>query len=91
MRFFNLMNLRDVILYLFPTLVFILIFGAFLGYTHIRGKDSEERMNRIENRFPEGIEDRNAPFPLGMTLTIVGTVLWAFFYILGHGLLGVKI
>lgn len=91
MRLFSLMNLRDVFLYLFPTLVFILIFGAFLGYAHFRGKDSEERMNRIENRFAEGIEDRNAPFPIGMTLTIVGTVLWAFFYILGHGLLGVKI
>jgi hypothetical protein len=29
--------------------------------------------------------------PVAMTLIIIGTVVWAFFYILVHGLLEVKI
>ena len=91
MHYFPLRNLQDVFLYLFPTLVFLIIFGLFLGYTHFHTKDSDERARRILYRFPGGIEDRNAPFPLAMTLTIVGTVLWGFFYILFHGLLGVRI
>ena len=91
MHYFPLRNLQDVFLYLFPTLAFLIIFGLFLGYTHFHTKDSDERTRRILYRFPGGIEDRNAPFPLAMALTIAGTVLWGFFYILFHGLLGVKI
>ncbi|MGD8366170.1 MAG: hypothetical protein PVG78_00900 [Desulfobacterales bacterium] len=91
MHYFPLRNLQDVFLYLFPTLIFLIIFGLFLGYTHFHTKNSDKRLKEILYRFPGGIEDRNAPFPLAMTLTIVGTVVWAFFYILFHGLLGVKI
>ena len=91
MHYFPLRNLQDVFLYIFPTLAFLLLFGVFLGYSHFSGKDDEARHKRIIYRYPDGIEDRDAPFPLGMTLTVVGTVLWAFFYILFHGLLEVKI
>ena len=52
---------------------------------------AEERKQKIIYRFPEGIEDRNAPFPLVMMLIIAGTLAWVFFYIVGTGLLGVKI
>ena len=91
MHFFPLHNLQDVFVYLFPTLLFLVIFGLFLGYIYFHGKDSDERSKQIVYRFPGGIEDRDAPFPLAMTLTIAGTVLWVFFYILFVGLLGVKI
>ena len=91
MHFFPLRNLQDVFVYLFPTLVFLLVFWLFLGYVHFEGKNSVERRDRIIYRFPGGIEDRNAPFPLAMTLTIAGVVVWAVLYILFHGLLGVKI
>ncbi|MGD8981692.1 MAG: hypothetical protein PVH67_07975 [Desulfobacterales bacterium] len=91
MRFFNLLNFQHIVMYLFPTLIFIVMFGLALAYSHLKSDDAEERKKKIIYRFPEGIEDRNAPFPLFMTLTIAGSVIWVFFYILVTGLLGVKI
>lgn len=77
--------------YLFPTLVFMVVFGVGLAYAHLHSKDAEERKTKIIKRFAEGIEDRDAPYPLVMILIIAGAVIWGFFYILMHGLLGVKI
>ena len=91
MRHFNLLNFQHIVLYVLPTLIFILIFGLALDYSHLKSEDSEERKQKIIYRFPEGIEDRDAPFPLSMMLIISGTILWVFFYILGTALLGVKI
>lgn len=91
MRFFHLLNFQHIIAYVFPTLIFLVIFGLALGYRHLQSDHAEERKKKIIYRFPEGIEDRNAPFPLAMILIIAGTVAWVFFYILAHGLLGVKI
>ena len=91
MRLFTLLNFQHTVLYLFPALIFIIIFGMALAYSHFHTQDSEERKTRIHSRYPEDIEDRDAPFPLALILIIVGTVLWSFFYILGIGLLEVKI
>ena len=91
MRFFELVNLQDMALYFFPAVLAILIFGIALGYVHFRTARSEDRMKRSYYTFPEDIEDRQAPFPLALTLIIAGTVVWAFFYILVIGLWGVRI
>jgi hypothetical protein len=91
MRFFDLLNFQHIVLYVLPTLIFMVVFGLALAYAHFRRKDSEERQKAIYYTFAEGIQDRNAPFPLALTLIILGTVLWAFFYILGIGVLAVKI
>lgn len=91
MRFYHLLNFQHVILYIFPTLIFMLVFGAGLAFTHFRREDSDRRMHEIYGRYPENIQDREAPFPLIMTLIIAGVLLWGVFYILGIGLLGVKI
>jgi hypothetical protein len=91
MRIFEVLNTQHVVMYLFPTLAFILIFAAGLGYLHIRRRVSEERLTRIIEKYPGGIEGRNAPFPLMLTLTIAGTVVWCLLYILLTGLLKVKI
>ena len=91
MRLFDLLNLQHVVLYVFPTLMFILIFASALGFIHLNTRDAEARRRNITYRFADDIKDRNAPFPLVMTLVIVGTVVWAFFYILITGLSGVKI
>ncbi len=91
MRFFELLNLQHVIAYVFPALLFMLVFWAALAGSHFHTRRSEARKAEITHRFPAGIEDRNAPFPLVMILIIGGTVAWMFFYILLHGLLGVKI
>jgi len=91
MRFFHLLNFQHLMLYIFPTLVFMVVFGVGLTYQHFRGKDAEARKKQITYRFADGIEDRDAPFPLIMVLIIAGTVAWAFLYILFTGLLEVKI
>lgn len=91
MRFFELVNLQDMVLYFFPAVLAILVLGIALGYVHFRTARSEERMRRSYYTFPEDIEDRQAPFPLSLILIIAGTAVWAFFYILVIGLWGVKI
>ena len=91
MRLFNLLNFQHVMAYIFLTLIFILVFGLTLAYSHLQSDDAEERKQKIIYRFPENIEYRNAPFPLAMTLIIAGSVIWLFFYILVTGLLGIKI
>ena len=77
--------------FVFPTLLFMVVFGVGLAWMHLHSKDAEARKTRISGRFAEGIEERNAPFPLVMMLIIAGAVTWGFFYILMHGLLKVKL
>jgi hypothetical protein len=91
MRFFSLLSFQHIVLYVVPTLIFILLFGVGLGYTHFKGKDDVARKQRVIHRYPEGIEERDAPFPLLLVLIIAGTLLWMFLYIVGTGVLEVKI
>ena len=91
MRFFDLLSLQDIILYFFPAVLAVFIVGMALGYSHFRTPRSEERRQRVYYTFPEGIEDRQAPFPLALILIIAGAVAWAFCYILIIGMWGVKI
>ena len=91
MRFYHLLNLQNLYGFLFPTLVFMIVFGLALKYSHFNSEDAERRKKTIIYRFPDDIEDRDAPFPLSMTLIIAGAVLWVVSYILGYGLLEVPI
>ena len=91
MRLFELYGFQHIMAYLFPALIFIIVFALFLKFSHFHGKDSDRRTREIVKRAPDGIEGRNAPFPLAMTLTIAGTVVWGFLYIWFTGILGVKI
>jgi Na+/H+ antiporter NhaC len=91
MRIFEALNEQHMVMYLFPALVFILIFAAGLGFFYIRHRDSEERQSRIVESFAEKIEGRNAPFPLALALIIAGTVVWCLLYILYTATLKVKI
>ena len=91
MRLFELVGIEDFVLYFFPSLAFIFVFATGLSFAHFRGKGSEKKRNTIIEKFPGGIEGRNAPFPLILILIIAGTVVWALSYILFIGLLGVKI
>jgi hypothetical protein len=78
MRYFTLLGIQHFIMYLFPALATIVLFIIGLGYYYIRRKDSEDRKKRIIEEFPGGIQGRNAPFPLVVSLTIAGTVIWAY-------------
>ncbi len=91
MRFFGLLGFQHVVLFIFPTLVFVILFWVALKETHFHTRDSEERKSKVLHVFPGGIEERNAPFPLVLLLIIVGFALWAIFYTLGTGILGVRI
>ena len=91
LHFFELRNFQHFVLYLFPALAFVFLFAASLAFMYFRRRDSEEREKRITETYLGEIEERNAPFPLIAFLTILGTVLWLFFYILFTGVLGVKI
>jgi hypothetical protein len=91
MRFFALLNFQHLTLALFPTLLFIIVFALALGFCHFRRAGDALREQQILYRFPDGIEDRDAPFPLAMILIVLGAVVWAVGYILFTGILGVKI
>ncbi len=91
MRLFALLNFQHVMGYIFVGLLFMLVFGVALSFAHFRTENAQRRMTEIVGRFREGIQDRNAPYPLVMTMIIAGVFIWGFFYILMHGMLGVKI
>jgi hypothetical protein len=91
MRIFDVLNIQHFVMYLFPALAFILIFAAALGFVYVRRRTSEERVTRIIEEYPGGIEGRNAPFPLALALIIAGTLVWSLLYIVLTGLLRVKI
>jgi heme/copper-type cytochrome/quinol oxidase subunit 2 len=91
MRFFELLNFQDVVLYLLPAIIFLVVFGTALAYSHFNTRDSEARQEKIYGQYVEGFETKNGPFPLSLILIIIGTVVWAFLYTLIIGLLGVKI
>lgn len=91
MRFFALLNFQHVMLYLFPALIFIVIFGLALAGSYIKRADSAERLIAVRSRYPDGIESKNAPFPVALALIIAGTVVWGVGYIGFTALLGVKI
>jgi len=67
------------------------LFVLGLGFYHFKRKDSAERETRIIEEYPEGIQGRDAPFPIVLSLTIAGTVIWVLAYIIIIGVLGVKI
>ena len=91
MRFFALLNFQHLMAVIFPTLLFMVVFGVGLAFSHLRGDRDELRTKAVTERFADGIEGRNAPFPLFMILVIAGVLVWGFFYIVMHGVLGVKI
>lgn len=91
MRYFELLGIQHFFMYLFPAVATIVLFIIGLGFYHFNRKDSAERESRIIERYPGGIEGRDAPFPLLLYLIVAGTVVWVLAYILLIGFLKVKI
>lgn len=89
MRYFDLLGIQHLVLYLFPALVFVLLFFFGLRFSYIRTTHSQEQETRIVEKFPGGIEGRDAPFPLILLLTIAGTIAWGLLYIFFIGTRGV--
>jgi len=91
MRYFEVLSIQHFFMYLFPAIATIALFIIGLGFYHIQRKDSAERESRVVERYPGGIEGRNAPFPILAYLIIIGTIVWVLAYILLIGGLKVKI
>jgi hypothetical protein len=91
MRYFEVLGIQHFFMYLFPAIATIALFIIGLGFYHFNRKDSAEREARVIERYPGGIEGRNAPFPWIAYLIILGTIFWVFAYILLIGILKVKI
>ena len=91
MRYFQLLGIQHFVMYLFPALATVVLFIVGLGFYYINRKDAKERETRIIEEYPGGIQGRNAPFPLVLILTLVGTIVWGLAYIILIGTLGVKI
>ena len=91
MRYFELLNFQHFILYIFPAFITLLLIAVALKFSYFRDENSEKKLTRITHRYPQGIEERNAPFPLIISLIVIGTIVWVFAYILMVGLLGIKI
>ena len=91
MRYFELLGLQHVILFIFPTLIFMILFYLGITHAHFRGKKSKERLAKSVHSYSHGLESRNAPFPLILILVISGIVIWIFLYTIATGILGVKI
>ena len=71
---------------IFPALLCVVLVGIALSFSHFCGRASEERQIRVTGTYPDGIEERDAPFPLFLFLVILGTVLWGIAYIFMIGL-----
>ena len=91
MRYFEVLSIQHFFMYLFPAIAFIALFIIGLGFYYFNRKDSAQREARIIERFPGGIEGRNAPFPLIVYLVVFGTIIWVLAYIILIGVLKVKI
>lgn len=91
MHYFELRNFQHLMLSLLPTLLFVVLFGIGLSYMHFKHKDSDTKMRKVVHVYPGGIEERNAPFPVILTLVLFGTVLWGLLYIILYGVLEVRI
>ena len=91
MHYFLLRDIQHFVLYLFPALLCVFLLAAGLGYSHFRRRKAEEEETHVHRIYADGIVDAKGPFPLVLILVIVGTVLWAFLYILFSGLMEVRI
>ena len=91
MRYFEVLGIQHFYMYLFPAIAFIALFILGLGFYHFSRRDSAERESRIIERYPGGIEGRNAPIPIFLYLVLFGTIIWVVAYIVLIGVLKVKI
>lgn len=73
---------------LFPTLLFMLIFGVGLSFSHFR---SNKDQHKVVGEYADNIKERHGPFPLVMIWIIAGTFIWALAYILMYGLSEMKL
>lgn len=86
MRFFDLLDLQNLVLAIFLGLVaVVLVYLGFQSYTFSRRTRDAEK---IEEEFPGGIEVQNHPIPPFLIFVMIGFLLWAVAYVVLYGLRG---
>jgi hypothetical protein len=88
MRFFDLLNLRHVALFVFPTLIFVIVFAMALRRIYFRTDNSAKRLEEVRHVFPGNVGARNGPAPLALILIIAAFIIWALFYAVSMALMG---
>jgi len=91
MRFFALLNLQQVAAIIVITLIFLILFGVALSVLPMSGPRDRALSIKTAQRFSDGIEKGDGPFPLIISLLIGGTIVWALFYILFYRFSEVKL
>lgn len=91
MRFFELLNTQQVFALTLLAAIFAILFGTALWGLPMFGDKSRVPNSKIVQRFIDGIEKADGPFPMFMALLIGASVLWALYYILFYGLSEVKL
>ena len=90
MRFFELLALQHVVALVLTPLIFLVLFYLGLGYRATLAPRNDSGEEELQH-FNDGIAKANRPYPLIITLVILGTFLWAFFYILFYGISEVRL
>lgn len=86
MRFFDLLDLQNLVLAIFLGLVaVVLVYLGFQSYAFSRRTRDAEK---IEEEFPGGIEVQNHPIPPFLIFVMIGFLLWAVAYVVLYGLRG---
>ncbi len=91
MRFFELLNFQHVAALVLIAIIFMILFGVGLAFMPLINPKDNGGQVKIIQKFADGINKGNGPFPMIMALIIAGTVVWAFLYILFYGLSEVKL
>jgi hypothetical protein len=90
-RLFTILNYQNIVLYLFPSLIFLILLGLGIGYAHFGGVGGEDWKKVRYNIYAGEIEERRSPWPVVLLLIIFGTILWGIFYTWGIGYFVVRI
>lgn len=91
MMLFKLLLFQHTMAWLFAASIFMVVFGVGLAFSHLYDENSQTRKKAITHRHADGLEERDAHFPLVMMLIVAGTVVWGFLYIVLNGAWGVRI
>ncbi|MCG8332887.1 MAG: hypothetical protein MJE63_00090 [Proteobacteria bacterium] len=84
MRFFEIVNLQHALGSLLVPLIFMVLFGVGLSLMPLVNSKDKKPSKEL-HQFNDDISEGDNPFPMVMALIIIGTVVWALFYILYYG------
>jgi hypothetical protein len=86
MRFFDLLDLQNLVLAIFLGLVAVVL--VYLGFQSYAFSRRAREAEKIEEEFPGGIQVQNHRIPPFLLFVVIGFLLWAVAYVVLYGLRG---